>query len=59
MFEKMFKYPAVIARHRKAPFSQERERYLSQRADEGAALATLMGLARELLVVVHEMDIGA
>lgn len=59
MFEEIFKYPAVVARHREAPFSQERERYLAHRAKDGVARATLVGLARELLIVVREMGVEA
>ena len=59
MFEKVFKYPAVVIRHREAPFPQQRGRYLAHRAKDGVARATLVGLARELLIVVREMGIEA
>jgi len=51
MFEKLFKYRRVQTRHRDAPLAQQREAYLSHRAEQGAAQATLVNIARELLVV--------
>ena len=57
MFDSLFKYPAVVSRHREAPFANERESYLAHRAKDGASLATLHRFARELLVVVREMDL--
>jgi hypothetical protein len=59
MFEKLFKYPAVVSRHRDAPLAKERERYLAHRAKDGTSLGTLYRFARELLVVVREMDLRA
>jgi hypothetical protein len=57
MFEKLFKYPAVLSRHRKAPLASERESYLVHRAKDGTSLATLRRIARELLVIVRKMDL--
>jgi integrase/recombinase XerD len=59
MYERMFKYDAVIARHRKAPLAQERERYLIHRQSEGCADETLIGIARELLCIVNELEISS
>jgi site-specific recombinase XerD len=64
MFEKLFKYRGVQARHRNAPLVQERVAYLSHRAEQGSAKATLLNIARELLVICrylrlltrHEID---
>lgn len=64
MFEKLFKYRGVQARHRNAPLAQERVAYLSHRAEQGSAMGTLLNIARELLVVcryvqllpLHEID---
>jgi integrase/recombinase XerD len=64
MFEKLFNYRGVQARHRNAPFAQERLAYLTHRAEQGAAKATMLNIARELLVVCrylrlippHEID---
>jgi len=37
MFEELFKYHAVVNRHRNAPLDAERERFLRQRQKEGRA----------------------
>jgi len=57
MFERLFRYPGVVSRHREAPCASDRESYLAFRAADGASLATLHRLARELLVIVREMDL--
>jgi len=67
MSEKLFQYRGVQARHRNAPLAQEREAYLSHRAEQGSAKGTLLNIARELLVVcryvhlfpLHEIDAAA
>ena len=51
MFDKLFRYQRVLARHRDGPFAQEREAYLSYRAQQGASKETLLNIARELLVI--------
>lgn len=56
MLDKLFKYPTVLARHLDAPLTKERDGYLEYRASEGIALATLVHLADELLVVAQSMD---
>jgi integrase/recombinase XerD len=64
MFAKLFKYRGVQARHRNAPLAPQRVAYLSHRAEQGSAKATLLNIARELLVVcryvqlppLHEID---
>lgn len=57
MFEKLFKYRGVQARHQNAPFTQERLAYLSHRAEQGSAKATLLNIARELLVVCRYLKL--
>jgi len=57
MFEALFKYPAVLSRHREAPLANERESYLAHRAKDGTSVATLRRIARELYVIVREMDL--
>ena len=57
MFETLFKYPAVISRHREAPLASDRESYLVHRARDGTSVATLRRIARELYVIVREMDL--
>lgn len=49
MFEKLFKLPAVIARHKSAPYAKERQRYLLHCYKQGYAHATLRTIADELL----------
>lgn len=57
MLTSLFKYSAVLARHRNAPFLEERERYLRHRAEQGYARETLLCSARELLQVIQFLDI--
>ncbi len=57
MFNQLFKQPCALARQQNAPFASERASYLAQRAEEGASKGTLVRLARELLVVVDELDL--
>lgn len=57
MFETLFRYPSVLARHREGPAAEERRRFLLHRANEGAAPATLLRTARELLVIAKNIDI--
>lgn len=56
MLESLFKYPAVLARHRNAPLFEERDRYLRHRAQQGCAHGTLLRIARELLLIVQRLD---
>jgi len=57
MFERLFKYPGVVARHQHAPLANERIRYLAHRAEQSLAPTTLVGLARELRVVAQAIDL--
>ena len=57
MFDQLFKQPCALARQQTAPFASERASYLEHRAEAGAAAGTLVRLARELLVVVRELDL--
>jgi hypothetical protein len=57
VFDELFKYRSVVSRHREAPCARERESYLTHRAKEGTSPATLHRLARELLVIVREIDL--
>jgi integrase/recombinase XerD len=59
MFDALFFYPKVVARHRAGPLSDARERYLVHCAGYGAARATLLSLADELLVVANRININA
>ena len=51
MLEKLLKNPEVLARHKSAPFAEERERYLAHKSDQKYAESTLIRLASELLLV--------
>ena len=57
MFNILFQYPRVLARHRQGPSAQARGRYLTHRADQGAARDTLLRTARELLVIAQRLDL--
>jgi site-specific recombinase XerD len=58
MFESLFHYPRVLARHREGPFARERDRYLCFCGSGGAAQATLLRIARELLVIASRIDLS-
>lgn len=57
MFEKLFKSPAALTRHRNAPYAEERERYLMHCAQEGYTRETLLLFAQELLCVASKLSI--
>jgi integrase/recombinase XerD len=57
MFNILFHYPRVLARHQQGPSAQARERYLTHCADQGAARDTLLRTARELLVIAQRLDL--
>jgi integrase/recombinase XerD len=57
VFETLFKYPRVVARHRTGPAAEARERFLKHCVGQGLAGATLLRHARELLVIAERIDI--
>lgn len=57
MFDTLFHYPRVLARHSEGPFAPERERYLQFCAGGGTAQSTLLGTASELLVIASRIDL--
>ena len=57
MFETLFKYPRIVARHRTGPAAESRERFLKHCVSQGLAGATLLRHARELLVIAERIDI--
>jgi integrase/recombinase XerD len=57
MFEVLFIYPKVLARHQAGPAALDRERYLAHCAGQGAAHGTLLRIARELLVIAERIDV--
>jgi hypothetical protein len=56
MFEDLFAYRTVVARHREGPEASRRLRYLEHCAAQGAARGTLLRIARELLGKRCESD---
>ena len=48
MFETLFKYPRVLARHREGPVADARERFLTHCAEQGLARESLLRTAREV-----------
>lgn len=62
MFEKLFTKPAIIARHKAAPFPEERRRYLLHYTKQGYTIATIRNFAWDprqiLLSAPHERDIA-
>ena len=51
MLQDLFEYRSVRERHQRAPFLEERERYLQHKAAQGCARQTLIRIARELFCV--------
>jgi integrase/recombinase XerD len=58
MFNILFHYPRVLARHRQGPSAQAREQYLTHCANQGIARDTLLRTARELLVIAQRLDLA-
>jgi integrase/recombinase XerD len=57
VFETLFKYPSVVARHRTGPSAEARERFLKHCLGQGLSGATVLRHARELLVIAERIDI--
>ena len=57
MFDILFHYPRVLARHCEGPSANERERFLSHCASGGAAHSTLVRLASELLLIARRIKL--
>src|SRR5260370_34272246 len=58
MFQTVFKYPHMLARHREGPAADKRQRFLIHSIKEGAARGTLLGSSRELLVIAKHIDVA-
>ena len=56
MFDTLFRYPAIVARHQGGRFAAARELFLNRCAGQGMAHATLQRYAQELLVVAERID---
>lgn len=59
MFERLFRRPFDVARHRNAPYAEDRERFLEHYVRQGHSLATVRQLAPKLLLIVTESAISA
>ena len=59
MFEVLFAYPKVLARHQAGPAAADRERYLVYCADQGAARETLLHIAQKMLVIAERIEVTA
>lgn len=57
MFDTLFHYPGVLARHSEGPLANEREQFLSHCARGGAAHSTLMCTATELLQIARRIHL--
>ena len=53
MFDTLFRYGAVIRRHREGPLAAERAAYLAGLAARGSAVGTLLHRARYCLAIAH------
>jgi hypothetical protein len=58
MFESLYRYSRVLARHLDGPAAEERDRYVEHCAAGGAARESLLHLASELLVVAQHLNIN-
>jgi integrase/recombinase XerD len=58
MFDALFHYPRVLARHCNGPSTQDRDRFLAHCANGGAAQETLLRLAPELLLIARRIDLS-
>jgi site-specific recombinase XerD len=57
MFESLYQYSRVLARHLDGPAAEERDCYVEHCAAGGAAHESVLHLASELLVVAQHLDI--
>jgi integrase/recombinase XerD len=57
MFDHLFDRPETVIRHRSAPLLNERVRYLQHCQNVGSPRGTLRRKARELLVIVDQMNL--
>jgi site-specific recombinase XerD len=57
MLEELFRYPLVVARHKNAPYVDERERFLTHCAQKGYPRKTLSRIAGQLLLVARNLSV--
>jgi site-specific recombinase XerD len=55
MFKALFRSPQTTLRHAQCPLAKERSAFLSHLASQGAARATLLGYASELLLITYRL----
>jgi site-specific recombinase XerD len=58
VFETLFKYPGVLARHRGGPSADLLEQFLVHCADQRLAHATILHVANEMLVIAGRIDLS-
>jgi integrase/recombinase XerD len=56
MFDTLFRYPAVLRRHRDGPLATERAAYLAGLAARGHAPGTVLKCARYCLAIAHQLQ---
>jgi integrase len=56
MFDTLFRYDAVIRRHREGPLAAERAAYLAHLAARGSPMGTLLHRARYCLAIAHVLE---
>src|SRR3989442_3120404 len=59
MFNQLFNHPRALERHTSAPLAEERLRYLSHCAEQGANRDTLRQVAQAQLVVIEQLGLTA
>ena len=58
MFETLFRYSRVLARHLDGPAAEERDCFVAHFAASGATRDSVANLASELLVVAQHLDVS-
>lgn len=58
MFDRLYKRPHAIARHRNGPLSDERRRYLAHCAEQQMSMETLGQIARCTLIVARALHLA-
>ncbi|MGO8915363.1 MAG: tyrosine-type recombinase/integrase [Stellaceae bacterium] len=56
MFDRLFRYPAIVRRHHDGPLAAERGAYLASLAAQGSAPGTLLKCARYCLAIAHVLQ---
>ncbi len=58
MFETLYRYSQVLVRHLEGPAAEERDRFVTDFVESGAARESALHLASELLLVAQRLDVG-